>query len=214
MRTAASPKPEPSRGRPCVVVLAAGGGTRFDGGGHKLLQPVGDRAVVEHTLHHAVASGLPVLAVASVDVAAVAKRVLGESDVLVVAPAVAQRGIGMSIATGVAARAAAGGWLILPGDLPLVRPATIAAVAGGLLGGGADIAYARHGGRRGHPVAFAARHRAALCALDGDRGAVGLLQPPNVALAVDVDDDGVHADIDTEGDLQALRARWPARPAC
>ena len=44
---------------PVVVVLAAGRGSRFDGSGHKLTQPLHDRSVLATTLSRVIQSGLP-----------------------------------------------------------------------------------------------------------------------------------------------------------
>ncbi|NRF88788.1 NTP transferase domain-containing protein, partial [Burkholderia gladioli] len=94
----------------------------------------------------------------------------------------------------------AGGWLVALGDMPWVAPASIRAVARELASGRNTIAAPHHQGRRGHPVAFAAVHRDALAALDGDTGARALLLAHEVA-EVEVDDPGVLRDVDTRDDL-------------
>jgi molybdenum cofactor cytidylyltransferase len=55
-------------------------------------------------------------------------------------------------------------------------------------------------GRRGNPVGFGRVHLQALLALQGDRGARGLLQSCPVT-EVAVDDPGIFRDIDTPADL-------------
>ena len=77
-------------------------------------------------------------------------------------------GMGFSIASGVAASADAGGWLILPGDMPSLKPATLLAVAAELPQHA--VVYAQHIGRRGHPVGFASELYSELAALSGDEG--------------------------------------------
>jgi molybdenum cofactor cytidylyltransferase len=124
-------------------------------------------------------------------------------DVIVVPEASAAIGMGDSIAAGVAARAASPGWLLLPGDMPLVRPATILAVAAALEQH--PVAYAQHHGRRGHPVGFAAELYSELMMLRGDEGARRIVAR-YPAIGVDVDDAGVLMDVDTEADLATLRA--------
>jgi len=77
------------------------------------------------------------------------------------------------------------------------------------------VAYAQHGGRRGHPVGFAAELYPELTELSGDEGARRIIAR-YPAFAVDLDDPGILVDIDTEGDLDALRrgfAEPPAAPA-
>ena len=124
-------------------------------------------------------------------------------DVVVVPPALAALGIGHSIAAGVAARADAPGWLLLPGDMPMVKPATLLAVAAALEHH--PVAYAQYQGRRGHPVGFAAELYSELMMLSGDEGARRIVAR-YPAIGVDVDDPGVLLDLDTEADLAALRA--------
>jgi molybdenum cofactor cytidylyltransferase len=124
-------------------------------------------------------------------------------DVVIVPQALAALGMGHSIAAGVAARADAPGWLLLPGDMPMVRPATLLAVAAALEHH--PVAYAQHQGRRGHPVGFAAELYSELMMLSGDEGARRIVAR-YPAIGVDVDDPGVLLDLDTEADLLAMRA--------
>jgi len=187
---------------PTLIVLAAGQGRRFGGSGHKLEQRLGDSDVLGSSLRHAVESGLPVVVVTTAALAPLAVRHLAVGDVVVVSDEEAQRGMGRSIASGVAARPHAAGWLILPGDMPLVRPASIRAVAAALRQ--SPVAYAQYRGRRGHPVGFGAELYSELVVLDSDEGArrIAARYP---ALGVEVDDPGVLLDVDTPADLTAAR---------
>jgi molybdenum cofactor cytidylyltransferase len=110
-------------------------------------------------------------------------------------------GVGHSIAMGVAARPDAAGWLILPGDMPMIGPATLLAVVAGM--SQRPVAFAQYRGRRGHPVGFSAELLAELLQLTGDVGAQRLLAryPTH---AVVVDDPGVLVDVDTRDDLMAI----------
>lgn len=189
--------------RPTVVVLAAGRGSRFKGSAHKLEQSFGDLSVLGCTVRNAVESRLPVLVVTTRALAAEAARLVGPQDVLVVPEVDGEFGMGHSIAAGVAARAGSPGWLLLPADMPLVRPATLRAVAAALEDHA--VAYAEHHGRRGHPVGFAAELYSELMRLTGDEGARRIVaRYPGVG--VDDDDPGVLVDVDTEVDLAAARA--------
>lgn len=196
---------------PTVIVLAAGLGSRFAGAGHKLeqlLSAADDNgiaaAVMSHTLRHALASGLPVLVVTTADLAPLAHQDVAARDVLVVPKAAPIRGRGMgdSIAAGVAARSDAPGWLLLPADMPRVKPSTLQAVAQAL--SSHAVAFAQHQGRRGHPVAFGAELYSELTALTGDEGARRLVAR-YPSFAVEVDDPGVLIDIDTSEDLDVQR---------
>jgi molybdenum cofactor cytidylyltransferase len=189
--------------RPTVVVLAAGKGSRFKGSAHKLEQSLGGLSVLGNTLRNAIESHLPVVVVTTEALAADAARLVAARDVLVLPQATAALGMGHSIAAGVAARADSPGWLLLPADMPLVRPATLLAVAAALQHHA--VAYAQHHGRRGHPVGFSAELYSELMMLSGDEGARRIVAR-YPAIGVDVDDPGVLVDVDTEADLAALRA--------
>jgi molybdenum cofactor cytidylyltransferase len=195
---------------PTVIVLAAGLGSRFTGGGHKLAHELpdddgGHAALFSLALRHALASGLPVIAVTTNELAPLAHLEIAARDVVIVPSAARVRGRGMgdSIAAGVVARPDAPGWLLLPADMPRVKAGTLRAVAAALETH--PVAFAQHQGRRGHPVAFSAELYSELIGLTGDEGARRLVvRYP--ALAVDVNDPGVLVDIDTVADLEEQRA--------
>ena len=191
------------RFRPTIVVPAAGQGSRFHGSRHKLEQPFDGSTVLGTTLQHAIETGLPVVVVTTAALAAQVAPQLALRDIVVLDEADARRGMGHSIAAGVAARSGAVGWLVLPGDMPLVRLSSLLAVAAALEQ--QPVAYAQHRGRRGHPVGFAAELFSELVLLSGDEGARRLIAR-YPAQAAEVDDPGVLVDTDSEGDLDALRA--------
>ena len=199
------------KARPAVIVLAAGKGSRFNGPHHKLAQTLGNATVLASTLRHAVATQLPVVVVTTQGLADIARRSVAARDVVVLpevgSPDSSRLGMGYSIAAGVSARPDASGWLMLPGDMPLVQPETISAVAAQL--DQHPVVYAQHRGRRGHPVGFAAELYSELVLLYGDDGARRLVAR-YPAHGLDVDDAGVLIDVDTEADLEAVRTSLPA----
>jgi len=178
---------------PVVLILAAGRGERFRAaGGHTdkldapLQTPGGTRTVLEHVVAAAQASGLPFHVVTR---EATAHH--------------AEQGMGTSIATGVAATPDASGWLILPADLPLIKPETLQAVTQAL--GHHTTVVPVVQGQRGHPVGLQALCRDELLALHGDLGARAVLQrhAPHLLL---LDDEGCILDVDTP-DLLAQAQR-------
>jgi molybdenum cofactor cytidylyltransferase len=195
------------RARPAVIVLAAGKGSRFLGADHKLAQPLGSATVLATTLRAAVATQLTVVVVTTEAFADVARRSVAARDVIVLPEvgAAGSEGLGMgySIAAGVAARPDAGGWLMLPGDMPMVQAATLHAVAEQLEHHA--VVFAQHHGRRGHPVGFGAELYSELTNLSGDEGARRLVAR-YPAFGVEVDDPGVLIDVDTEADLALVRS--------
>ena len=196
----------PMTRKPVIVVLAAGRGSRFLGAQHKLLQPLAGASVVGKTIANAVATRLPVLVVTTLGLAAEVSRWIGRRD-MVLLPEVGSAaseplGMGYSIAAGVAARSHAPGWLLLPADMPLLRPASMLAVAAAIEH--QPVAYAQHRGRRGHPVGFAAELFSELARLAGDEGARRVIAR-FPSQSVELDDPGVLQDIDTLADLELLQ---------
>jgi molybdenum cofactor cytidylyltransferase len=190
------------RPRPTIVVPAAGPGRRFGGPLHKLKQAFDGSTVLGSTLRHAIASQLPVVLVTTAALAPLAAELLATRDIVVLDETDAARGLGASIAAGVSERSGASGWLVLPGDMPLVQPSTLLAVAGALEQHA--VAYAQHRGRAGHPVAFGAELYSELIQLGGDDSPRRLmLRYP--AHGVEVDDGGVLLGVDTPTDLDTLR---------
>ena len=191
---------------PAVIVLAAGKGARFEGMQHKLEQSLGGSTVLGTTLRQVIASQLNVVVVTTAKLAAVARAHVAARDVVVL-PEVGSAGgdalgMGYSIRAGVSARPDASGWLVLPGDMPLVQPATLLAVAREMAHHA--VVYAQQKGRRGHPVGFSAELYSELVALEGDEGARRLVAR-YPAFGVDVNDPGVLIDVDTQTDLESTR---------
>lgn len=167
-------------GPPVVIVLAAGRGERFAASGgrvHKLDALLGGKRVLDHVLDAVKASGLP-------------HHVVNADP--------SRPGMGDSISAGVRATAGAAGWLVLPGDLPLVKPSTLLAVAKALQA--QEVVAPFHAGERGHPVGFAAICGDELAALSGEQGAANIMRSRTV-VPLEVDDAGIVTDVDTVDDL-------------
>jgi molybdenum cofactor cytidylyltransferase len=193
--------------RPTIVVVAAGRGSRFAGNEHKLAQPLAGTTVLGCTVRNAVQTQLPVLVVASEAMAPLVVAQLARRDILVLDDAEAALGMGNSIAAGVTERSGAQGWLIMPGDMPLVQSGSMLAVAAALEQHA--VVVAQHKGRRGHPVGFSAELYSELIALKGDEGARRVVAR-YPAFGVELPDPGVLVDIDTQADLEAARAALAA----
>jgi molybdenum cofactor cytidylyltransferase len=173
---------------PVVLVLASGRGERFlasGGQGSKLQALLAGKPVLEHTLAAVRASGLPFH--------------LEDAG---------HPGMGDSIAAGVRATPDAPGWLVLPGDLPLVQPESLRAVARALQD--ASVVLPFHRDVRGHPVGFGAQHGAALQALHGAEGAAAIVKQAQV-LRLELEDPGIVTDIDTVEDLARAERLLAAR---
>ena len=183
----------------CVILLAAGSGSRF--GGDKLLHPLADGVPI------GVQAARNLLAVVS-DVVAVVRpgdfplaELLEQEGCHVTFCPHAARGMGASLAHGVAARRGADGWVIALADMPLIKGATVAAVVRELEAG-RDLIAPAFQGERGHPVGLGRRFGAQLLALDGDAGARDIISSHKHELTlIECGDPGVLQDIDRREDL-------------
>ena len=179
-----------------AVVLAAGGGTRWDGEGHKLLADLDGRPLAAHAIDAAEAAGLDELVV-----------VTGAADLSGVLPAAAtivhnpdwDAGQAASLQLAVSHCRATGHEAMVVGlaDTPGVPAAAWRAVAG--MPG--DLVCATFGGRQRPPVKVAARLWDEL-PVTGDEGARPLLRW-RASETVEVACDGEPTDIDTVDDLRA-----------
>jgi molybdenum cofactor cytidylyltransferase len=170
---------------PTVIVLASGRGERFIASGgttHKLKALLSGKSVLQHTLDAVKASGLA--------------WHLEDAG---------HPGMGDSIAAAVRATSDAAGWLILPGDLPLIQPGTLRDLA--RAEPESEVLAPVYQGRRGHPVRFAARFGPALMALTGDHGASGIARAAGIG-ELAVNDAGCVTDIDTVQDLERALAAF------
>lgn len=171
---------------PIVLVLASGRGERFrasGGEGSKLQAPLAGKQVLERTLDAVRASGL-------------AWHV----------EAAGHPGMGDSIAAAVRSAPEAGGWLVLPGDLPLVRPESLRRVADALRRHAVVVPTYRD--ERGHPVGFAPECGDALRALTGEQGAAAIVRAQMAAgrgCLLPLEDAGIVTDVDTVADLERLQ---------
>jgi molybdenum cofactor cytidylyltransferase len=170
---------------PTVIILASGRGERFiasGGQGSKLKALLGEKTLLQHTLDAVMATGLP--------------WHLEDAG---------HPGMGDSIAAAVRATPDANGWLILPGDLPLISAQTIQAVAAAIEGG-VKVAYPEFAGQRGHPVGFGAQAASDLKNLQGKQGAAPVFIQ-YFATKIIVNDEGCVTDVDTLQQLQSLSDR-------
>ena len=182
-----------------AILLAAGSGSRF--GGDKLLHPLDDGvAIGAHAARNLIAAGLAVVAVVKAGDFPLADM-LEQEGCNVTMFADAARGMGASLAHGVAQRRGADGWIIALADMPLIKSATIAAIARELEAG-RDLVAPAYKGQRGHPVGLGRRFGAQLTALDGDAGARDIIAAHQDQLTlIECDDPGVLHDIDRREDL-------------
>jgi molybdenum cofactor cytidylyltransferase len=197
------------------LLLCGGSSTRF--GSDKLLVVIDSdhpgvgrgpisAAIVVHAARNLIAGAGRALAIIPPK-AGPLRKMLEDAGCEILESSRTARGLGASLAAGVAASANADGWIVALGDMPFIRPDTIAAVRAKLEGGAAIVAPVLVAtGERGHPVGFARALKDELAALDGDEGARAVIARHRDGLVtIPVDDPGIVVDIDTPGDLQEAR---------
>jgi len=184
--------------KPIILILAAGRGERFRAAGgqiDKLSAPLrlasATQTVLEHVIASACASGLPWHVVTSDQTAHHG-----------------QQGMGTSIAMGVAATLDAAGWLIVPGDLPLLQPESLQAVAQALHLHPLVLPIVQ--GQPGHPVGFDRRFREELLSLRGEQGGRAIVQR-HAAHRLPLNDIGCILDVDTPEQLDRAEAEASRR---
>jgi len=181
------------------LLLAAGSATRFGSDKLQHALPHGV-AIAVQAARHLRAEIARVIAVVRPGADATARALAAEGCMVVVCEKAAE-GMGASLACAARAAGAADGYLVALGDMPFVRPSTIAAVREALAAG-ALLAAPYWRARRGHPVGFAGSLRAELEALAGDEGAKRVLAAHEARLVkVPVGDPGAIRDIDRPADL-------------
>ncbi|MEQ6890578.1 nucleotidyltransferase family protein [Halomonas sp. CS7] len=95
---------------------------------------------------------------------------------------------------------AAAVWL---GDMPAIAPATCRRLAAAAAPG--RIVRPSHDGRPGHPVLFGRAFWPRLATLAGEQGARGVIAAhPRACREIEVEDGGVHRDVDTPAMLKSL----------
>ena len=183
-----------------AILLAAGSATRF--GSDKLLHALPHEVpiAVQAARHLKVVFGPDMLAVVRPGADALSDR-LREENVRVIVCDNAAEGMGASLACAARAAPHADAFVVALGDMPFIRPSTIAAVRDALAAG-APLAAPYFRARRGHPVGISAKFRSELEALRGDAGAKNIVSANEANLVkVPVGDPGVLRDIDTPQDL-------------
>jgi molybdenum cofactor cytidylyltransferase len=200
----------PSRpaGTPNVaaLVLAAGQSARM-GGANKLLAEVDGVPMVLRTVNAALASkAASVTVVLGHEAEKIEALLAGRRIDIVRNPRFAQ-GMSTSLRAGLAALPAeAEAAVVLLADMPRVSAVHVDRLIDAFEAKRPAIVVPQRDGRRGNPILWPREFFAQMQAVAGDQGARGLLEAhaPRVR-TVDMDDDAIHADVDTPADLKELR---------
>lgn len=187
------------------VLLAAGRGTRFEGGNKLLASVEGDAVVVRAA--RSLAAADHVLAILGHDADAVREALADHVDETTYNDDY-DRGQSTSVRLGVDVVRDRGvdAAIFLPGDMPCVDGRTVDRLVETYRAGGDEVVVPTCDGRRGNPVLFDAVHFDALAAVTGDVGGRALFDSDAVSVRrLPVADPGVLRDVDTAADLAAVR---------
>lgn len=184
-----------------AIVPAAGSAERF--GGKKLLADVDGAPLLEHTLGALLGRVAQVVVVVGPDAEELRARVpsLTDSRVRVVVNPDPSRGMFSSVQAGVASVDWADAYVIVPADMPYVKPATVQALAE-QYACSSGIVSPRYRGKRGHPVFVPRALRDEILREDPRSNLHEVLKRhQNERVDFDVEDAGVVRDVDTPADL-------------
>ena len=197
----------PDTFRAVAIVTAAGSAERF--GGKKLLAPVAGEPLLDHTIRSLLDGGVSeVIVVVGTDARAELERgvnAMNDARVRSVENPDPSRGMFSSIQVG-AATANGDALLVLPGDMPWVRPETVRALIATYRERRA-IVSPRYKGKRGHPVVMPLSLRDEIAATSPTANLHEVIKHhQDERIDLDVDDAGVGRDVDTPADLERPRA--------
>lgn len=188
-----------------AVILAAGSGSRFEGGGHKLNAVIGGRPLYLWALQAAIDANIgPVIMVTGAVELPIGDLPIGDVPVSVVTNPLWQSGVASSLQVGLAVSRQQGAEAIVVGlgDQPFVRASAWRAVADSR----SPIAVATYQSKRGNPVRLHAEMWSALPTL-GDEGARSVFQIYS-NLVEEVPCEGSSGDIDTLADLKRMNIEF------
>ena len=188
-----------------ALILAAGRSTRMRGA-NKLIADLHGKPVVAHVADAIAEAGLPPPVVVLGNLATEVRASFDDRPALFVEAVDYASGLAASLRAGLAAVPA--DWsavLICLGDMPRVSPATLRALVAAAEGA-QGVAIPVWQGKRGNPVLWGRAHFRRLMAMTGDVGGKPLLSELGDAVVeVEVDSDGVLADVDTPEALATMR---------
>lgn len=193
----------PDAFRSIAVVTAAGSAVRF--GGKKLLAPVAGEPLLGHTIRSLLEGGITeVIVVVGSDARRELERdvnAMKDPRVRTVENPDPSRGMFSSIQVGVAT-ASGDALVVLPGDMPFVRPETVRAVIAKYRERSA-IVSPRYKGKRGHPVVMPLSLQDEIAATAPTANLHDVIKRhQDEPVDLDVNDPGVVRDVDTPADLE------------
>ena len=189
-----------------ALVLAAGRSSRM-GAANKLLAEFDGVPMALRAVNAALASRVASVTVVVGHEAAQVEALLAGRKINIVRNADFAQGMSTSLRAGLAAvPSEAEAAVVLLADMPRITAAHVDRLIDAFDAQQPSIVVPQRNGRRGNPILWPREFFARMQAVSGDQGARGLLEAnPQRIRAVDMDDDAIHADVDTPEDLQGLK---------
>ena len=178
------------------IVPAAGRSQRM--GRWKPVVPFGETTIIEAVVATALRACSRVLLVTGYRAAELAALFQGQPRVILVENREWEQGMFSSVRRGIA-EVTTTRFFVTLGDMPWITAAVYEALLGQEA---ADVVFPLHDGRRGHPVLFHERVKAAVAAADPVRGSMRGIAASFRVSEMSWPDDSVLRDIDTESDLR------------
>jgi molybdenum cofactor cytidylyltransferase len=192
-----------------ALVLAAGSGSRFDGG--KMIAPFAGAPLIRRTVEPVVSTGFAKVVVTTGADGPAVGRHLDDLNCEIVDTRDWQTGMAASIRAGIThVPPSSEGVFVFLGDMPLA-PLSLCAELAALATVSGYAARPIYHGKPGHPVCFMKAAFHDLMHLTGDQGAGALLKDRSDIGCLHTDDQGAVLDIDTPAVLASAEVLWKAR---
>ncbi|MCF8012282.1 MAG: nucleotidyltransferase family protein [Clostridiales bacterium] len=180
-----------------AVVLAAGWSSRTSN--YKMTLPLGEKTVLEHTVDTLLQICSKVIVVAGHNADKCREVLKDRKGVKIITNPDFDKGMFSSVQQGVK-ELGSDMFFVIPGDQPMVRPKTLTK----LLATDGDIVNPSFNGKKGHPVLFRNDCRKGILDMPKD----GILRDfihSRGAEIVEVEDEGILLDIDTDEDYEKIK---------
>lgn len=187
-----------------VIVLAAGASSRY--GANKLIQFLGEKTILEHTLDQLRKSGLGEIIVVTCETTW--EKIQNKHGLVKVIHSSPEKGMSYSIRCGLEVANKDRAYMFIVGDQPLISEKIIKDVAKLYEAYPNTIVGAGIEGELRNPVIFPGKYREKLMDLSGDLGGKALIKKEQLSYRVYncLDKDALW-DIDTKKDYEEIRRR-------
>ncbi len=183
-----------------AVVLAAGYSSRTSR--YKMTLPLGGKTVLQHTVDSLLTACNKVIVVCGHNARECKKLFQNRKGVIVSVNPNFDQGMFSSVQHGVS-QLHSDIFFVIPGDQPMIKPETLTQ----LLAADGDIVNPAFRGKKGHPVLFRGNSKKGILNMP-DNAVLRDFIHSNPSTVLDVDDEGILLDIDTDEDYENMVNRF------